>query len=135
MVTDIVEGKCELYYHDNREALANYDNWLMVYNTNADRSPVPRGSFSFFKQRFFDKVANRFDMGEKYSKVLLDRTDKIDTPTSITGTADWNTIARNLNVMFQEKGIRDLAVKLGKQYRMSKYMVEGERGFMSKVIG
>ena len=135
LVTDIVEGKCELYYHDNREALANYNNWLMVYNTNADRSPVPRGSFYFFKQRFFDKVANRFDMGEKYSKVLLDRTDKIDTPTSITGTADWNTIARYLNVMFQEKGIRDLAVKLGKQYRMSKYMVEGERGFMSKVIG
>ena len=38
LVTDIVEGKCELYYHDNREALANYDNWLMVYNTNADGS-------------------------------------------------------------------------------------------------
>ena len=74
-------------------------------------------------------------MGEKYSKVLLDRTDKTDTPTDITGTADWNTIARNLNVMFEEKGIRDLAVKLSKQYRMSKYMVEGERGFMSKVIG
>ena len=46
----------------------------------------------------------------------------------------WNTIARNLNVMFQEKGIRDLAVKLSKNYRVSKYMVEGERGFMSKVF-
>ena len=50
------------------------------------------------------------------------------------GTRDWNTIARNLNVIFQEKGIRDLILKLSTDYRISKYMVEGERGFMTKVF-
>ena len=84
--------------------------------------------------QFFEDVADSFDMGEKYSKVLLDRTDKVDTPTDMNGTRDWNTIARNLNVMFQEKGIRDLGVKLSTDYRVSKYMVEGERGFMIKVF-
>ena len=106
----------------------------MIYNTNASGTPVPRGSFSFFKKRFFEEISENFDMGEKYSKVLLDRTDQIDTPTDMNGTRDWNTIARNLNVMFQEKGMRDLAVKLSTDYRVSQYMVEGERGFMKKVF-
>ena len=73
-------------------------------------------------------------MGEKYSKVLLNRKDKVDTPIDMDGTRDWNTIARNLNVIFQEKGIRDLILKLSTDYRVSKYMVEGERGFMAKVF-
>ena len=106
----------------------------MIYNTNANGTPVPRGSFSFFKREFFESVTGTFDMGEKYSKVLLNRKDKVDTPTDMEGTRDWNTIARNLNVIFQEKGIRDLILKLSTDYRVSKYMVEGERGFMTKVF-
>ena len=132
LVSDIVNEKCDLYYYDNR--FTNRQDWLMIYNTNATGTPVPRGSFSFFKREFFESVTGTFDMGEKYSKVLLNRKDKVDTPTDMEGTRDWNTIARNLNVIFQEKGIRDLILKLSTDYRVSKYMVEGERGFMTKVF-
>ena len=46
----------------------------------------------------------------------------------------WNNITRFLNNIVNEKGISDKIVKLSKEYRTSKYLVEAERGFITKVF-
>lgn len=129
VISDIVTEKCKLFYNDNRDASFNKD-WLMVYNTNAPRTTVPRGSFSFFKQAFFTDIINKFDM----SKVTLDRVGETTTPTRMNGVSDWNAITRTFNSIIQERGLQDKVIKLSSHYRHSPYMIEGERGMITKVF-
>ena len=68
--------------------------------------------FLFSNRSFLIGLQIDLTWEKKYSKVLLDRTDKIDTPTDMSGTADWNTIARNLNVMFSRKGNKRFSRKV-----------------------
>ena len=127
LISDIVLNKCNLYYHDNKPA--NNVDWLMIYNTNAPRTPVPRGSFAFFKKDFFS-IITKFDM----SNVSLDRTGMTDSFNNLSGTGDWNHIARNLNSNIKDNNISNRIVKLSGDYRFSKYMAEGERGVMTKIF-
>jgi hypothetical protein len=127
LVSDIVLNNCKLYYHDNKPA--DDVDWLMIYNTNAPGTPVPRGSFAFFKKDFFSSII-QFDM----SNVSLDRTGMTDSFTNLSGTGDWNHIARNLYNNIKNKNIADKIVKLSDNYRFSKYMAEGERGVMTKIF-
>ena len=48
LLTDIVEGRCELFDRQNNRF--NSSDWLMIYNTNANGTTTPRGSFAFFKK-------------------------------------------------------------------------------------
>ena len=79
------------------------------------------------KKQFFKEVISEFDM----SNVGLDRTGIINSDHRI---GDWNSIARNLNRIIEEKNIRHRILKLSAHYRLSDYLIEGERGFLSKVF-
>jgi len=132
LLTDIVEGKCELFDRQNNRF--NSSDWLMIYNTNANGTTTPRGSFAFFKKEFFDIVDTLDFQSNEVYKIDYNRSGKTDSPESMSTLRSWNNITRFLNNIVNEKGISDKIVKLSKEYRTSKYLVEAERGFITKVF-
>ena len=46
----------------------------------------------------------------------------------------WNNITRFLDNIVDKKGIGNKIVKLSTEYRTSQYIIEAERGFITKVF-
>ena len=44
----------------------------------------------------------------------------------------WNTVGTNLQEFIQDNGFMSTSFRLSPYYRISKYMIEGERGLISK---
>ena len=62
--------------------------------------------------------------------VQLNREGLIDTPgTDLGGTADWNRVSYNFTDFMKEKGWKEKMLRMSPYYRISKYCLEGERGF------
>tara|TARA_R110000851_G_scaffold17832_2_gene56311 strand:- start:1828 stop:2619 length:792 start_codon:yes stop_codon:yes gene_type:complete len=128
LIDDIVEGVCTTYDVEGPEVFN--PNWLMLFNSNAPGSITPRGSFAFFKKEFFKEFGN---LEYTVDGIGLDRTDKVDTPTSSRVLKEWNTTTRMLMRKFIDKGMIDRIFKLSDRYRISNYMIEAERGMMTPI--
>ena len=132
LVTDIIENRCELFNRDNRKS--EDSEWLMIFNTSAPNTTVPRGSFAFFKREFFDIVETFDFQSDDAYKIDYNRLGKVDSPDNMSTLGTWNNITRFLNNIVDRKGITDKIVKLSTGYRTSQYIVEAERGFMTKIF-
>ena len=69
----------------------------MIYNTNADGTTVPRGSFAFFKKEFFDIIDTLDFQSNQVYKIDYNRSGKTDSPESMSTLRSWNNITRFLN--------------------------------------
>jgi len=131
LLIDIIEGNCELYDRKNNKS---DEDWLMIFNSSSPGTTVPRGSFAFFKSEFFDTVENfNFQSDDAY-RIDYNRSGETKSPENISELRSWNNITRFLNNIVDVKGIGNKILKLSTEYRTSKYLVEGERGFMTKVF-
>jgi hypothetical protein len=137
-----------LFTHDDNFILTNtvfedilpQDDWLILTNSNGNAQrrlrrwfhlPKPlsiRGSFEFFTKEMIDLLGGKFDL----SQTALTREEKFITPESFTDLSDWNTTVHPLTNFLKEKKLTKKIKTLSRYYRMSKYCLEGERGYIHK---
>lgn len=128
LIEDIVEGVCNMYDVEGVEVFN--PNWLMLFNSNAPGSITPRGSFAFLQKEFFDEFGN---LETTVDSINLNRVGEVDSPTSSSVLKEWNTTTRMLMRQFLDKNMLDRIFKLSKDYRISEYMIEAERGLMTPI--
>ena len=116
------------------------EDWLILTNStgNAQRRlrewlHLPkklslRGSFEFFTREMFDYMGGKFDLSE----TTLSREGETATTGSFSELSDWNTTVFPLQRLIEEKGLQSRVKALSPFYRMSKYCLEGERGYIHK---
>lgn len=102
-----------------------FNDWEIISNSCGAPSGWLRGSCEFFKPSLLDKIGGKFDL----SLVNLNRINKLYGSQDITELSDWNnTVIPLMNFINDNK----IKVKyLSDYYRVSKYCIEGERGFIS----
>ena len=64
--------------------------------------------------------------------VKVIRSGLSDTPSS-HWSLDWNVVGINLQHFIQDNNFMDTTFRLSPYYRVSKYMIEGERGLVSNM--
>jgi len=126
-----------LFTHDDNLILSN--NWFseIILNTNFDTWEILsnscgaprgwlRGSCEFFKPSLLNKIGGKFDL----SMVTLNRDDKLFGSQDMSELSDWNNTVIPLMNFIRDNNIK--VSYLSDYYRVSKYCLEGERGFISK---
>lgn len=116
------------------------EDWLILTNSTGNaqrrlrqwlRLPKPlavRGSFEFFTREVLDKLGGQFDLSE----TTLTREGQMTTSGAFTELSDWNNNDKPLTRLFSEPGLKKRVKALSPFYRMSRYCLEGERGFIFK---
>lgn len=136
-----------LFTHDDNFILTDQvftdilpqDNWLIMTNStgNAQRrlrqwlrlaKPFSaRGSFEFFTREMMDMLGGSFDL----SRVSLTREGKFDSPKDFKEISSWNDNDRAIKDFVDSHNLTHRVRALSDYYRISKYCLEGERGYIS----
>ena len=82
------------------------------------------------QKEFFDEFGNLETIVDGIS---LNRIGEVDSPTHPSVLKEWNTTTRMLMRQFLDKNMLDRIFKLSKDYRISEYMIEAERGLMTSI--
>jgi hypothetical protein len=85
-----------------------------------------RGSFEFIKPETLDLIGGMFDL----SAVALTREGKTSGSIDIDEVREWNKTTHSMDTLFERKNMQRRLVALSSYYRVSKYCIEGERGFI-----
>lgn len=103
----------------------NIDSWEILSNSCGAPKGWLRGSCEFFKPSLLDKLGGKFDL----SLVTLNRNDKLYGSQNMGELSDWNNTVIPLMDFIQANNINTRYIS--DYYRVSKYCLEGERGFIS----
>jgi hypothetical protein len=87
-----------------------------------------RGSFEFFTKEMLDIMGGKFDL----SDVQLTRDGEVTTSGVFDELSDWNATVVPWQRLIEEKKLRSRIHALSGYYRVSKYCIEGERGFIHR---
>lgn len=87
-----------------------------------------RGSFEFFTREMLDIMGGMFDL----SDTQLKRDGEFTTSGSFSELSDWNSTVLPLQRLIESKNLRSRIHTLSPYYRVSKYCIEGERGFINR---
>jgi hypothetical protein len=137
-----------LFTHDDNFILTNQvfedflpqNDWLIMTNTtgNAQRRVrqwlrLPkklslRGSFEFYTREMMDHLGGKFDL----SDTKLSRVGEISSLEKLSELSEWNSVIYPLQRLIDKKGLQPRIKAMSPYYRMSKYCLEGERGYISK---
>lgn len=105
-----------------------FNDWEVLSNSCGAPAGWLRGSCEFFKPSLLDKIGGKFDL----SLVNLNRINKFYGSQDIAELSDWNNTVIPLMNFIKQNNIK---VKYTSDfYRMSKYCLEGERGFISNTV-
>ena len=116
--TEIVENKLDWLFLDNG------------YTENIPKAFTPRGSFSFYARDLIDLLPdNKFNMYESGGLGIVNRVGKTNSPGH-NEIAAWNTHAGTFRDFLYEKELVEKTRWLSNTKRVSKYVLEGERGFL-----
>lgn len=103
-------------------------DWLLLANGRYPEAPegYVRGSFEFWKRELLDMLGGHIDIGD----VQLTREGKTDSPKELEALSSWNNTGVPLRDFMVGKGIADRIAYLSPYYRISPFVIEGERGFL-----
>lgn len=116
------------------------DDFLILTNTtgNAQRRlrqwlRLPkklslRGSFEFYTREMLDHMGGKFDLSE----TKMTRIGETSSFMSLSELSEWNSVIYPLQRLIDKKGLQPLVKGISPYYRMSKYCLEGERGYIYK---
>ena len=116
------------------------DDYLILTNTtgNAQRRlrqlfRLPkrlslRGSFEFYTREMLDYMGGKFDLSE----TKMTRVGETSSYDALSDLSEWNSVIYPLQRMINEKGLQPRIKAMSPYYRMSKYCLEGERGYIFK---
>jgi hypothetical protein len=111
------------------ETVTNDLEWMFLDNGYSEYIPkafTPRGSFSFYTRDLIDRLPdNKFSM-EGISVTRVGKTNSV----SHHEIAGWNTNAGNFRNFLYSDDLIDKTRWLSNTKRVSKYCIEGERGFI-----
>ena len=140
LFTDILEKKAQIFVPDNKgvlnEVSSDFD-WKHLAGGQLENTPVPRTSFTFFDKELLDKLMSDLERVTT-AEVDLDRTGKTNTlydvnddkQISTSALLSWNNPGRTFYNWMKTHNYIDKSVRLSPYYRVTKYFIEGERGFM-----
>jgi len=137
-----------LFTHDDNFILTDrlyidilpQDDWLILTNTtgNAQRRlrqwfNLPkklslRGSFEFYSKEMLDHLEGKFDLSE----TKMTRVGETSSYDELSDLSEWNSVIFPLQRLIDKKGLQLRIKALSPFYRMSKYCLEGERGYIHK---
>lgn len=104
----------------------DFDKWEILSNGCGAPKGWLRGSCEFFKPSLLDKLGGKFDL----STVTLDRTGEVYGSGDLGQLSNWNNSVTPLMSFIKNNNIQ---IHFSSEYyRVSKYCLEGERGFISK---
>jgi len=143
---DILESNIKLYkpisqsryglskHQFNTEVVDNSLDWLFLDNGYSEYIPkafTPRGSFSFYKKELIDLLPeNKFNMYENGGYGIVNRKGKTDS-VGYDGIKAWNTHAGTFRDSLYDLNLIEYTRWLSDTKRVSKYCIEGERGFIN----
>jgi hypothetical protein len=106
-------------------------DWLLLANGRYPGAPdgYVRGSFEFWKPELLEAIGGRFDLGN----IRLTREGKIDSPEERRDLSDWNKTAMPLRRFMVKRNFHRRIQYLSPYYRISQWVIEGERGFLHKM--
>lgn len=107
----------------------SFEEWDIMTNTVGQPFGNLRGSFEFFKPRVIEKIGGKFDV----STISLTREGHTTGSNDLMELNDWNNIIAPMAKSIQEHDFK--VVTLSPCYRVSAYVIEGERGYISKTHG
>ena len=114
------------------ESLDN--NWFFLDNGYTESIPkalTPRGSFCFYKKELIDLLPNnRFNMYETGGLGIVNRVGKTNS-VGHNGISAWNTHAGTFRDFLYDNDLVPNMRWFSDMKRVSKYCIEGERGFVS----
>ena len=111
--------------------LRRWDNWAVLGNADCPSSSTTyvRGSFEFWRPQVILEMGGRFDLG----KISLTREGLVDTPEAFESLSGWNNTGTKTQEWLAAQGY---SVKyLSPYYRVSPWVIEGERGLLSSMVG
>ncbi len=120
------------------ELIDNKDDWYFLDNGYSEDIPkafTPRGSFSFYKKELIDLLPdNKFNMSEDGGLGIVNRKGQTNS-VGYDGIKAWNTHAGTFrDFLYEGMGELGLVEKtrwFSNTKRISKYCIEGERGFIN----
>jgi hypothetical protein len=113
------------------------DDWYFIDNGYAQHIPKafePRGSFSLYKKELIDMLPNnKFDM---YQDGGLGKVTRVGETNSVghQGISAWNTHAGTFREFLYNGNLVEKTRYFSLTKRVSKYCIEGERGFVSNAL-
>lgn len=107
----------------------NFKKWDILTNSPGMPAGNLRGSFEFFKPKVLKLLGGKFDM----SWVTLTREGKTDMPTKVEDLYDWNNTVYPLTKLIEKHKLN--IGYLSPAYRVSAYVIEGERGYICNTHG
>jgi len=106
-----------------------FNEWEVLCNSAGMPKGTIRGSCEFFKKSFLDKIGGKFDLSE----VTLNRVGKTTATEDVSELYDWNSTVYPLTRFIENNDIK--VGFLSPSYRVSGYVIEGERGYISNTHG
>lgn len=127
-ITDLISGTMEVYEHNGTGWYAGTlsPDWVWIGNCPNGARKVMRSSTGIFTNSFIKQIG-RFRM----DKISLTRTNASDNRWNSKDVEDWNQVQRNLQDFLEATKQDHLSYRLSTSYRVSKYMIEAERGLLS----
>ena len=110
------------------------NDWMFLdngYTQSLPKAFTPRGSFSFYKKELVDMLPdNKFNMYENGGYGIVYRQGETAS-VGYDGIKAWNTHAGTFRDFLYEGNLVDSTRWLSNMKRVSRYCIEGERGFIS----
>lgn len=126
ILVDIFNKEIEFYKKEKKWVSTPAKDFDYIANSAVGRRSTARGSFSIWSKKLLDKMGGCFPM----QNVKLKRNGIKTTPTN-HNELDWNIVGTNFQNFIQNNSFEDTSFRLSPYYRVSKYMIEGERGLVS----
>ena len=118
----------------NTKSVKLNNDWMFLDNGYTESLPkafTPRGSFSFYRKELIDMLPdNKFNMYENGGYGIVYRHGETSS-IGYDGIKAWNTHAGTFRDFLYEGNLVDSTRWLSDMKRVSKYCIEGERGFVS----
>lgn len=123
----------DTYIRDGGLAGQLAGDWLLLANGKYPGAPhgYVRGSFEFWKPELLDMLGGHIDLGN----VRLTREGKTNSPEDLRALSAWNKTCAPLRNFMVSRGLEDRIQYLSEYYRVSQWIIEGERGFLHKMEG
>jgi len=108
-------------------------SWLLLGNGRWPDAPQAyvRGSFEFWRREMLNLVGGRIDLGT----VNLTREGKTDSPAAFEALIDWNNTGVPIRQFLNDRNLSNRVAYLSETYRISKWAIEAERGFLHFMNG
>ncbi len=106
-----------------------FPDWEILCNSLGMPEGWVRGSCEFFKPSFLEKIGGKFDL----SAVELTREGQTTATEDVAELNDWNNTVHPLMDFIEKNQIK--VGYLSPSYRVSMFVIEGERGYISNTHG